>query len=103
MFDLLERDGVNFYSFDRVVTVEVSDPKVRTIHKQVLDEKSKQYLLLFTSQFRHILRVFPLIREHLSAQMLEILDLEVFQDAIDVEEINRIFEVVKYKPEIIKV
>lgn len=49
------------------------------------------------------MKMFPLIKEHMSSQLLEILSLDIFQDAIDSEDINRIFEVVKYKPDIVKV
>lgn len=86
-----------------MITVEISNPTERVTKKEEMDTESKKYLLLFVSQFRHIMKMFPLIKQHLSAQLLEILDLEIFQDAIEIEEINRIFEVVRYKPEIVKV
>jgi hypothetical protein len=37
---------------------------------------------LLVGQFKNLLKIFPLVREHLSVQLLEVLNLEIFEDAI---------------------
>ena len=44
-------------------------------------------LELLVGQFKSVLKAFPLLKEQLSPQLLEVLNLEIFEDAIALEEI----------------
>lgn len=102
IFDVLQREGISFYHFDKVITIEGVGHGYRTAYYQS-EERTKKLLGLLVGQFKGLLNRFPLLREQLSGQLLEVLSLEIFEDAIALEEIERIFEVVKYRTDIVKV
>ena len=58
---------------------------------------------LLISQLKIILKTFPQLRSSLREEVVDIINLEVFDDAISIQEIERIFEVIKYKTEIVRV
>lgn len=101
-FDLLQKKGIQLQIINGVVTIdELYSGKV--IYYLNSEARTKKLLELLSRQFKILLKKFPFLKAQLHAQVLEFASLSVYRDANAIEELDRIFEIVKYQPQLFKV
>lgn len=99
----LSEEGIFPIVSGNIVVLEPISAGGRTVFYQTLETRTKNLLNLMGRQFRRIVAKYPELRAEVGAQLYEYLTLEVFDDAVQLEEMERIVEVVKYQTEVVKV
>lgn len=101
--DTLAKEDIHAFVSGNVVVLEPLLAGGRTVYYQTLEARTKSLLNLMSRQFRRIVAKYPDLKAELGTQLYEFLTLEMFDDAVSLEELERIVEVVKYQPEVVKV
>ena len=101
LFDILRQERVEGYRAENGV-VFVDAFSERTIEIPVQDEKTKGLLQLFALEMRKIFQRFPQLTGEMDIRITEFIQQEVI-DVIGVDEINKLVEIVKYVPQVVRV
>lgn len=104
VFDRILSEEIEVQNYNGVVVIEdVRWGRRRVEEYPEASVQTAQFLKLVVSQLKTILSKFPHIRTVLREEVVDIISQEVFSDAISIHEIERIFEVIKYKTEVVRV
>lgn len=105
-FSIFERAaaaGVKITSFNNVIIIDESIAAGRTLYYQTQDKRTLQLLALLSRKMKLLLGRYPKLKEELGTQLFEFVTTQVFDEAISLEEMERLVEVVKYQPSVVKV
>ncbi len=56
-----------------------------------------------SQHLRVLLSKYPYLKSEIKLELQELISLKIFDEAISLEELNRIFSIIKYEPEIVRV
>jgi hypothetical protein len=101
--DILAKEDIHAFVSGNVIVLEPVVGAGKTVYYQTLETRTKNLLNLMGRQFKRLLNKYPDIKAELGAQLYEYLTLEVFDEALSLDEMERIVEVVKFQPEVVKV
>lgn len=68
----------------------------------VQDARTKHLLHLFASELKRLFMKYPKLSGEINERLAEFFQQEII-DIIEVDEVDRLVEIVKYKPQIVKV
>lgn len=101
IFDILQREKVQAYKTQQGA-IFVSDFSQKTVEVPVQDARTKHLLHLFASELKRLFMKYPKLSGEINERLAEFFQQEII-DIIEVDEVDRLVEIVKYKPQIVKV
>lgn len=103
LFAKVTASGVKISSFNSVIFIDETGLAGKTRYYQTQDKNTLNMLALISRKMRLLLGRYPKLKEELGNQLYEFVTTHVFDDAISMEEMERLVEVVKYQPSVVKV
>ncbi|CAM6002082.1 unnamed protein product [Sphagnum balticum] len=97
---ILQRSSVQTFSVNSVVTVEVHTDK--TVEVPVQDSRTKHLIHLLATNLKNLSNKYPKLLTELDAQLVEFFQQELI-DVIEVDELDRVIEIVKFVPQAVRV
>lgn len=97
---ILQRSGVSVYNINGVETIEVKSEK--TIEVPVQDTRTKQLIHLLAVNLRNLSSKYPKLLTELDQRLVEYFQQELI-DVIEVDELDRVVEIIKYVPQAVRV
>lgn len=97
---LLQRSSVQTYVLNGITTVEVNSE--RTVEVPVQDSRTKHLIHLLATNLRTLSLKYPKLLTELDAKLVEFFQQELI-DVIEVDELDRVVEIVKFVPQAIRV
>jgi hypothetical protein len=97
---LLQRTNVQTHLVSGIETVEVRTEK--TVEVPVMDVRTKGLIHLFASALKNLSARYPKILTELDSRVVQFFSQEII-DTIEVDEIDRIVEIVKFVPQTVRV
>lgn len=103
LFAKVTASGVKISNFNSVIFIDETGLAGKTRYYQTQDKNTLNMLALISRKMRLLLGRYPKLKEELGNQLYEFVTTHVFDDAISMEEMERLVEVVKYQPSVVKV
>jgi hypothetical protein len=97
---LLQRSGVKTYTSNGFTTVEVHSS--RTVEVPVQDARTKHLIHLLATNLRTLSLKYPKINTEINAELVEFFQQELI-DVIEVDELDRVVEIVRFVPQAVRV
>lgn len=101
IFDILQREKVQAYRTEKGALF-VSDYSQRTVQVPVQDARTKHLLHLFASELKRLFVKYPKLQGEINERVAEFFQQEII-DLIQTDEVDRLVEIVKYRPQVVKV
>ena len=79
----------------------VSD--VKTVEVPVQDSRTKHLIALLGLEMRKLVEKYPKLRAEVSSGLMEFLSLEILEQSVEVDSLDRIKEIIVYRDDVIKV
>lgn len=98
--DILTRTSVSTYTVNEIQTVEVHSEK--TVEVPVQDSRTKHLIHLLTTNLKRLSGKYPKLLEEMDSRLVEFFQQELI-DVIEVDELDRIVEIVKFVPQSVRV
>lgn len=80
----------------------MNDFSQRTIEVPVQDARTKHLLHLFAVELKRLIQTYPKLSGEIDSRVSEFFQQELI-DLIEVDEVDRLVEIVKYRPQVVKV
>jgi hypothetical protein len=96
LFAKVTASGVKISGFNSVIFIDETGLAGKTRYYQTQDKNTLNMLALISRKMRLLLGRYPKLKEELGNQLYEFVTTHVFDDAISMEEMERLVEVVKY-------
>ena len=93
-------EGVNASIVNGVVNV--IDYRDRVVEVPVSDARTKHLIHMLAVQMKKMFEKYPKLREECDARLVEFFQQELI-DVIEVDELDRVVEIVKFVPDVVKV
>ena len=103
LFELLQREKIVAFQVPvGNIFVELEGNSCKTVEVPVQDARTKHLIHLLSKEFRKIYYKYPKIQGEIDENLAEFLQQEII-DVIEVDEMEKLVQIVKIQPEIIKV
>ena len=103
IFAKMTASGVKVSTYENVIIIDESSSAGRDRYYQTQDKNTLKMLALISRKMRLLVGRYPKLKDEIGLQLYEFVTTHVFDDAMSMEELERIVEVVKYQPSVIKV
>jgi hypothetical protein len=97
---LLQKTNISTYNVSGVETIEVRSEK--TVEVPVQDARTKQLIQLLAGNLKQLSAKYPKLLTEMDSRLVEFFQQELI-DVIDVDELDRVVEVIKYVPQAVRV
>lgn len=101
LFDIMQRENVQAFKTESGA-IFVNDFSQRTVEVPVQDARTKHLLHMFAVELKRLVGKYPKLQGEIDGRLSEFFQQELI-DLIEVDEVDRLVEIVKYKPQVVKV
>lgn len=97
---MIQKEGVKAYNTNGFTTIEINSNK--TVEVPVQDARTKHLLHLFISNLRNLTQKYPKLNAEMDERLIEFFQQEIV-DVVEVDELDRVVEIVKFVPQAVRV
>ncbi len=98
--NILQRVGVSSHTFNGVEIVEVTSSK--TVEVPVQDSRTKHLIHLLATNLKTLSAKYPKLLTEIDSKLVEFFQQEII-DVMEVDELDRLVEIVKFVPQTVRV